>query len=60
MHVPDLIEFFREGAHQKHLRDIAGVIKLTPLDLALLATATATAAHRLEQEWQAALALAAS
>ena len=58
MHVPDLIEFFREGAHQKHLRDIAGVIKLTPLDLALLATATAT--HRLEQEWQAALALAAS
>ncbi len=58
MHDPDLIEFFREGAHQKHLRDIAGVINLTPLDLALLATATATL--RLEQKWQAALALAAS
>ncbi len=37
---------------------IAGVINQSPLDLALLATATATL--RLEQEWQAALALAAS
>jgi len=52
------LEFFREGAHQKHLRDIAGVINQSPLDMAFLATATATL--RLELEWQAALALAAS
>lgn len=52
------LEFYREGGHQKHLRDIAGVINQQTLDLDLLATATAKL--RLENEWQAALALASS
>jgi hypothetical protein len=52
------LDFFREGAHQKHLRDIAGVINQQPLDLDFLATATARL--RLHDEWQQALSLAAS
>jgi len=52
------LEFYREGGHQKHLRDIAGVINQSSLDLAFLASATATL--RLETEWQSALALAST
>jgi len=52
------LEFYREGGHQKHLRDIAGVINQSSLDHAFLAAATTTL--RLENEWQASLALAAS
>ena len=52
------LEFYREGGHQKHLRDIAGVINQSSLDLTFLAAATATL--RLENEWHAALTLASS
>jgi hypothetical protein len=52
------LDFFREGAHQKHLRDIAGVINQQVLDLEFLATATVRL--RLQEEWQQALSLAAS
>ena len=50
------LDFYREGGHQKHLRDIAGVINQQPLDLDFLATATAKL--RLENEWQEAQVLA--
>ncbi len=52
------LDFFREGGHQKHLRDIAGVINQQELDLPFLNQATAQLG--LVNEWQAALDLAAS
>lgn len=52
------LEFYREGGHQKHLRDIAGVINQQTLDLDFLATATSHL--RLQDEWQKALTIAAS
>jgi len=52
------LEFYREGGQQKHLRDIAGVINQSSLDLAFLASATAIL--RLENEWHTALSLASS
>ena len=62
MHDPELIlhklDFFREGGHQKHLRDIAGVINQQDLDLPFLAAATTQLS--LQREWQAALDLAVS
>jgi hypothetical protein len=50
------LDFYREGGHQKHLRDIAGVINQQDLDLSFLTEATATLG--LQREWQAALTLA--
>lgn len=50
------LDFFREGGHQKHLRDIAGVINQQDLDLPFLAAATTQLS--LQREWQAALDLA--
>jgi hypothetical protein len=60
MHDPDQIlnklDFYREGGHQKHLRDIAGVINQQELDIPFLTTATTQLG--LKREWQAALTLA--
>ena len=52
-----ILEFYREGKHQKHLRDISGVINQQDLKLDFLTTATTTL--RLQDEWQKALSLAA-
>jgi hypothetical protein len=52
------LDFYREGGHHKHLRDIAGVINQQELDLPFLTEATTRLG--LEREWQAALDLATS
>ncbi len=52
------LDFFRDGGHEKHLRDIAGVIQQQQLDMDFLTSSTSRL--HLETEWQAALDLAAS
>lgn len=50
------LEFYRESGHQRHLRDIAGMIEQQDLDQDILSTYI-TQLH-LEFQWQAAKALA--
>jgi hypothetical protein len=52
------LDFFKESRHQRHLRDIAGMIEQQELDQALLSSAIARL--QLQTEWQAALALTTS
>lgn len=52
------LDFFRESGHQRHLRDIAGMIDQQELDYEFLAPAI-NALH-LESEWATALKLSAS
>ena len=47
------LEFYREAGHQRHLRDIAGIIEQQALDQNFLQSAI-TALH-LQSEWQAVL-----
>jgi hypothetical protein len=48
------LEFYRESSHQRHLRDIAGMIEQQDLDLEFL-NASIHSLH-LEPQWQAAIA----
>lgn len=50
------LEFYRESGHQRHLRDIAGMIEQQDLDQVILSTYIAQL--HLEPQWQAAQALA--
>ncbi len=49
------LEFYRESNHQRHLRDIAGIIEQQSLDQSFLESAVATL--NLTPQYQAALAL---
>lgn len=49
------LEFYRESGHQRHLRDIAGMIEQQELDQKLLSTHIQNL--HLEPQWQAAQAL---
>ena len=51
------LEFYRESGHQRHLRDIAGMIDQQELDREFLDAALATL--QLTNEWQSALDLSA-
>jgi hypothetical protein len=49
------LEFYQESGHQRHLRDIAGMIEQQELDLEFLDSSIQNL--HLETQWQAALAL---
>jgi hypothetical protein len=49
------LEFYKEAGHQRHLRDIAGMIEQQALDQPFLQSAIA--ALQLQSEWQAALSI---
>ena len=49
------LEFYRESGHQRHLRDIAGMIEQQELDREFLKSSIGNL--HLEPQWQAALAL---
>ena len=47
----DQLEFFREGGSEKHLRDIAGILKLREAELDMEYLIHQARELQVEQEW---------
>lgn len=54
------LQFFKEGNSQKHLRDIASIVKESSSELDHDCLSELLSQHHLQPEWQAALALVSS
>lgn len=52
------LEYYREGGSEKHLRDIAGMVELSPDEIDFKVLEEFVQRYRLEKEWAKAKSMA--